>query len=87
VRSPKTVRYQSWPEAEALRVFEELREKNRELLSEDGWPCLFVEVTVGRRSAGGALMALELAQEPVTSNASSRVRDEVTARFWGVPAS
>ena len=31
-----------------------------------------------------ALMALELAQEPITSNASSRVRDEATAYFWGV---
>lgn len=36
---------------------------------------------------GAALMALEVAQEPITSNASARVREEVTAHFWGVPAS
>ncbi len=36
---------------------------------------------------GAALMALEVAQEPITSNASARVRDEVTAHFWGVRAS
>jgi N-acetylglucosamine kinase-like BadF-type ATPase len=36
---------------------------------------------------GAALMALEVAQEPITSNASARVRDEITARFWGEPAS
>jgi len=31
---------------------------------------------------GAALMALEVALEPITSNASARVRDEVTAHFW-----
>jgi N-acetylglucosamine kinase-like BadF-type ATPase len=36
---------------------------------------------------GAALMALELAQEPITSNASSRVRDEATEHFWGVRTS
>lgn len=36
---------------------------------------------------GAALMALEVAQEPITSNASARVREEVTGHFWGVPAS
>ena len=36
---------------------------------------------------GAALMALELAKVPITSNASSRVREEATRRFWGEPAS
>jgi len=36
---------------------------------------------------GAALMALEVAQEPITSNASARVRDEITRHFWGEPAS
>jgi N-acetylglucosamine kinase-like BadF-type ATPase len=35
---------------------------------------------------GAALMAMELARIPITSNASSRLRDEVTARFWAEPA-
>jgi len=30
-------------------------------------------------------MAMELAQIPITSNASSRLRDEVTSHFWGQP--
>jgi N-acetylglucosamine kinase-like BadF-type ATPase len=34
---------------------------------------------------GAALMAMELARIPITSNASSRLRDEVTTRFWGQP--
>jgi len=34
---------------------------------------------------GAALMAMELAQIPITSNASSRLRDEVTPHFWGRP--
>jgi len=36
---------------------------------------------------GAALMALELAKVPITSNAASRVREETTRRFWGEPAS
>jgi N-acetylglucosamine kinase-like BadF-type ATPase len=35
---------------------------------------------------GAALMALELARIPITTNASSRLRDETTLRFWGQPA-
>jgi N-acetylglucosamine kinase-like BadF-type ATPase len=35
---------------------------------------------------GAALMALELAKVPITSNAASRVREEATRRFWGAPA-
>jgi hypothetical protein len=31
-------------------------------------------------------MALELARIPITTNASSRLRDETTLRFWGQPA-
>jgi N-acetylglucosamine kinase-like BadF-type ATPase len=34
---------------------------------------------------GAALMALELARVPITSNASARLRDEATTRFWGQP--
>ena len=34
---------------------------------------------------GAALMAMELAQVPITSNASSRLREEVTTHFWGQP--
>jgi N-acetylglucosamine kinase-like BadF-type ATPase len=34
---------------------------------------------------GAALMALELARVPITSNASARLRDEATTRFWGRP--
>jgi N-acetylglucosamine kinase-like BadF-type ATPase len=36
---------------------------------------------------GAALMAMELAKVPITSNAASRVREEATRRFWGEPAS
>jgi len=32
---------------------------------------------------GAALMALKVAQEPITSNASARVREEITRHFWG----
>ncbi len=32
---------------------------------------------------GAALMALELAGEPVTGNAAARLRSEATVRFWG----
>jgi N-acetylglucosamine kinase-like BadF-type ATPase len=32
---------------------------------------------------GAALMAMELAKVPITSNASARLREEVTERFWG----
>jgi N-acetylglucosamine kinase-like BadF-type ATPase len=35
---------------------------------------------------GAGLMALELARIPITTNASSRLRDEATVRFWGQPA-
>jgi N-acetylglucosamine kinase-like BadF-type ATPase len=35
---------------------------------------------------GAALMAMELAQIPITSNASARLRGEVTEHFWGQPA-
>ncbi len=35
---------------------------------------------------GAALMAMELAKTPITSNASTRLREEVTAHFWGKPA-
>jgi N-acetylglucosamine kinase-like BadF-type ATPase len=34
---------------------------------------------------GAALMAMELARIPITSNASSRLRDEATTHFWGQP--
>jgi N-acetylglucosamine kinase-like BadF-type ATPase len=34
---------------------------------------------------GAALMAMELARIPITSNASARLRDEVTTHFWGQP--
>lgn len=35
---------------------------------------------------GAALMAMELAKVPITSNASARLREEVTTHFWGQPA-
>jgi N-acetylglucosamine kinase-like BadF-type ATPase len=35
---------------------------------------------------GAALMAMELARIPITSNAAARLRDETTTRFWGQPS-
>jgi N-acetylglucosamine kinase-like BadF-type ATPase len=35
---------------------------------------------------GAALMAMELARIPITSNASARLRDEATTHFWGQPS-
>lgn len=46
------MRIHVWPEDDSRAAFEELRSLSRHDVSEDDWPCWFVEVTVGRRHAG-----------------------------------